>query len=269
MIDIEATVAAILAQPELLTLSLVEVHFPTFLSDEGHRADYIKQMQQLGSPAIPYEYQPDNPLSIYHTVMVLSNLLDLDAEDSTLAEELTDWLVNRHQQGWWSNPELQQITVPAWHRPDNLTNQIFITALTAGTLARIHLYPVDQVLQQALDRLDTVRSDNGALFGIPQSTWLLTPAVARIRGLTGSAFLQQWSLLDQYVKQNELSTTLTVARMLTAAAVEIEDPLLQRAVRIIKSHYHEGANPGWYINDEFSPRSSLAALLVLKYTNSK
>jgi len=239
--------------------------------------DYILNIKSLESDgAFPYGMLEGKPASLTVTAIVLSQLYELKFGDTALINRSVSWLIDHQdERGWWLETKLVRDLMPKWEGGENTSVKIYHTALITGILSLFDSYleddlrmKVDDTLNRALDFLTRMRTENGSLIGFPQSSWVLTPAIARKYGVQSNQFSLHWSVLNNFLETKIPAISIIwIADGLIKSGIHRQDPLISRCTkRLAGLMFTNSGHQGWLGGDNNpSVSTTISAMNIMVY----
>jgi hypothetical protein len=230
---------------------------------------FIEKYEELiYNGGISFGFIKGNQPSIYHSCIILNQLIDLDLTGAKIFETIRNWIFSRYtDKGWWINvSELgKDINLEVWEDDSDISVRIFHTALVLGTLSKLQLSSNEiHKYQNSYRILNNHMLTNQLLIGFQQSSWLVTLAMKYL-DVDHDELKDHIRMITKYLDSGkDIKNIILLMEVLIETGLESSDPLIIRGKQKIMDQYvEEEYYAGWKINDQFDPGVTLAGLIIL------
>lgn len=221
----------------------------------------------INEGGMSFEFMKGKPPSIYHSCIVLNQLIDLDLLDYNLVSTIKQWLFTRWQEdGWWKNvSELgEHVNLEIWEDDSEISVLIFHACLVLATLAKLDLSEKERkILIKSYEKLNTHRLGNGLLIGFQQSNWLLV-GVMKFLKVDQEERDNHISIVSKYLETgSDIKNLILLMEILIENGLDTSDPVIKSAKEKLMEEYLEEENyAGWKVGDQLDPGVTLAGLII-------
>ena len=223
--------------------------------------------KSINNGGISFGFSEGNPPSIYHSCIVLNQLIDLQLIDNDLVSTIKQWLFTRWQEnGWWTNvSELSEfVNLEIWEDDSDISVLIFHTCLILATLSKLNLSKneIDK-FQKSYENLNTHRLSNGLLIGFQQSNWLIIEAMKFLK-VDQDEYNNHIKMISKYLETgDDIKNFILLMEILIGTGLDASDALIIRGKRKIMEKYVEEEDyAGWMVGEKLDPGVTLAGLII-------
>ena len=232
---------------------------------EKAKADYFGMIDEIDG-GIPYNYVKTNPVSIFHTTVILAQLIEFGMKESQLAKNILNWLIeNQDNTGLWINDkELgEMIELDSWEGDSDLGVRLFNTAFVASTISKCgQNSEIFDSISKALSTLNNYKTVKNTYIGFQQTTWIISAALNYV---DIDSFNDHIVVISDYLNSvDEIRNIILILESLVGIeSKEVGEIIRVGRKKLIELFEEDEEFGGWKENNRFNPGLTLSALILL------